>query len=150
MREKVVRLHETFQGCTEQAPTGRVLCRSGAGEARQNFNLTLQGDWGTERLRQFHKRFRRILRPVVAVPNSAGGRMHHLPAGMATGEGRLQGILNQGSVDETGIRHDKPRTAIDLPDPMGIQGVDHPLKLALATQVPEDLPNHRLRRLPYP
>ena len=84
------------------------------------------------------------------MPNNPGGRMHQLPAGMATGEGRLQGIPDQGSVDEFGLRHDKPRATIDLLDPIGFQSVDHPLNLTLATQAPEDFANDRLRRLPYP
>ncbi len=76
--------------------------------------------------------------------------MHQPPAGMVTGKGRFQGIFDQGNVDVIGIRHDKPRTTIDLRDSIGFQSVDHPLNLALATQTPEEFSNQRLRRLPYP
>ena len=67
---------------------------------------------------------------------------------MAVGEGCFQGVLDQGSVNQLGIRHDQIRTTTHLSGLIGIQGVRNPLYLVVAPPTPENFSNDLFSGLP--
>ena len=67
---------------------------------------------------------------------------------MDIGEVGSEGILDQGSINQLGIRHDQIRTTTHLRDLMGDQGVRNPLYLAVLTQTSEDFSNNPFGGLP--